>query len=823
MYEKSVTGTLQRFRTVVPAVFREAISTEDTAHFLRKFSTLFSEYKENERSTTAINVVHFHHLFRDGNYQDVVLDYIGQITKSNAFDFSTDLLGRDIAYVLTISQLRVQYPTMPTTHVPLHQDLAFTGIDYPVLNLWVPLVDCGESAPGLEFIDRFVDTDLTHMVEEDKTDSVNFAAIDLDSREAFLRERYGGEVINPILKAGDAMVFDQFALHRTAIREGMTRPRYSLELRGFAAEHMFADPDRWLRDRVNGEIIVATRGRDAAYLSHKSVSRVVSPKRERFQTVPERDRPWETVWPRVEELLETIDGDRTIGRQRTRLPAFFESQPFVGRCLLYPLGADTRLVLPIAAATPGLTVLGVVDRRGDSLPPHEGHEVIAPERLADIDYDAILLCHLVPEQARQLTEQLVRAGVPQGKIVDVYADPRLDTLTARTIREEAAALKAIAPVERVILCGERGLLMGEGDIRELFPVETTVVLTVTGAMPARMEGYRAISAAGSIAAAEIILRELAPRLVMVRSSVNEHFYGAIARRALPDVKLVHEMYDLWVSLAEMPVERLAAVFGIDARRYELNRLSEEHSLLRADLIISKRFGAGWNETFPDPNRNYVPYFPLVEPRLIETAVKSPGPAAKGDRPLAFVDATWLMPHDAVQENPDVLISYAPFEMMETIAALEPVTFDVYNGYHREEARDRQFDRYLRRYDRGAIHYHRGMPVEDLIPRLGEFDYGWINVAVPFGHPDAPFVALNRFTSYAVAGLPVFVSARLEMAAALVERFDAGVVVADYTVDATRAALRRVDPDRHRRGVLALREHMLRENRRAIERIREHLG
>jgi hypothetical protein len=818
--------TQNKFETIVPTVFRNVLSPAYASYFYEKFVEIFNKYRGEEKSTTAINVVHFHHLYKDPQYKEVVLDYISAITKSEAFDFSTGIMSDSIAYSLTISQLRVQYPKTQLTHVPLHQDLSFTGTDYPVVNCWVPLVDCAEDAPGLEFVDRFIHEDLSKIVEKEKSDYEMFSAIDLTSHEAFLRQRYGGDLVAPVLKAGDALLFDQLALHRTYITPTMTKPRFSLELRGFAAEHMFRDPDRWLHDRVNGDIVVATKGRDAVYLSYKSVSRIVTPSREVFQFTPERRNGWDGAEKRMDELLRSAEDSWGSTRDRSMLPTFMASEPYRGRCYVYPLGADTRSVVPILAKTPGLELLGVVDRRAETLPPFENQTMLTPDELASKEYDFVLVPHILPQQVAELTAQLRRAGVPADKIVDVYADPRFAAFADRKTQENVAALlKDAGPVDYVVLCEQRSYIMGKVAIRSLLPPERTVVVVYGAVDPSvPTDGYRVIGANSGIPAVRAILQLLRPRTVLVRSSVGAQFLGYVVRRALPEARLVHEMYDLWLSLAEMPVARLATVFGVAPSQFELNRMGEEFSLRHADLIVSKRFGEGWNAALPEGGGAYAPYYPLLETDLVDAAAVPAAPAAAvgRDRPLALVDATALMPLEMVRQNSDVLISYAPFEMMESVAALERVTFDVFNGFHQSLLHDKRYADYLTRYASGSVRYHRGMPESRLIPKLAEFDYGWINVAVPLDHPDAPHVALSRFTCYVAAGLPVIVNARLKHAAALTERFDAGIVVADYTVEATRAALRKADPGRHRQGVLRLREFMLEENRRTLETIRGYL-
>ncbi len=45
------------------------------------------------------------------------------------------------------------------------------------------------------------------------------------------------EVLSPVFAPGDAVIFDQYLLHRTGVKDGLTKDRYALEAWFFAPSH----------------------------------------------------------------------------------------------------------------------------------------------------------------------------------------------------------------------------------------------------------------------------------------------------------------------------------------------------------------------------------------------------------------------------------------------------------------------------------------------------------------------------------------------------------------------------------------------------------
>ncbi|MFN8125132.1 MAG: phytanoyl-CoA dioxygenase family protein [Candidatus Nanopelagicales bacterium] len=110
----------------------------------------------------------------------------------------------------------------PDTNTSWHQDGAFLGADVHTINLWIALSDCGEKASGLDLVAKRYD--------EIVATGTPGAYFDWDVAEQVVDESRGSDpIVSPVFRPGDAVFFDQFLLHRTGVKPGMTENRYALE------------------------------------------------------------------------------------------------------------------------------------------------------------------------------------------------------------------------------------------------------------------------------------------------------------------------------------------------------------------------------------------------------------------------------------------------------------------------------------------------------------------------------------------------------------------------------------------------------------------
>ena len=155
----------------------------------------------------------------------VMFELIELFERSGVVDVIAGVLGERPALSIGKSTLRrVPY----SSNTDWHQDGSFLGPDVRTVNCWLSLSDCGEDAPGLDMVARrlpYVMQGGSHGAYFDW--SVGPGLIDM------LAEG-GADVISPVFRAGDALLFDQLMLHRTGVRPGMTKSRWAVESWFFA-------------------------------------------------------------------------------------------------------------------------------------------------------------------------------------------------------------------------------------------------------------------------------------------------------------------------------------------------------------------------------------------------------------------------------------------------------------------------------------------------------------------------------------------------------------------------------------------------------------
>ena len=111
-----------------------------------------------------------------------------------------------------------------------HQDGAFLGNGIRVVNVWIALTHCGDTAPGMDIIGGRINELVPTGTEGAWFDwSVGDAVARAMERDL--------PVVRPIFEPGDAILFDEMNLHRTAITPDMTCERYAIESWFFAPSH----------------------------------------------------------------------------------------------------------------------------------------------------------------------------------------------------------------------------------------------------------------------------------------------------------------------------------------------------------------------------------------------------------------------------------------------------------------------------------------------------------------------------------------------------------------------------------------------------------
>ena len=133
------------------------------------------------------------------------------------------VFGRPPEISITDTYLRRVKPQSETSYIPFHQDitaLAITGI-----NVWIPLMACGEDSPSLEIMAQ-----RTTRVFPTVTSAGDYNQTEI-SAETVYAEFPPALRFYPRPALGDAVLFLGSTVHRSHIAPGMTKERLSLEMR----------------------------------------------------------------------------------------------------------------------------------------------------------------------------------------------------------------------------------------------------------------------------------------------------------------------------------------------------------------------------------------------------------------------------------------------------------------------------------------------------------------------------------------------------------------------------------------------------------------
>jgi len=123
------------------------------------------------------------------------------------------------------SYVRSQPPTHADSHLPFHQDQTIVGSK--LVNIWIPLAECGRDAPGLEVVVGS-GGQLMQPANPESGGIVERSRLD----EKTVLANYPAKAIwHPLFSVGDVIIFTGDTIHRTYVAPGMARSRASIDMR----------------------------------------------------------------------------------------------------------------------------------------------------------------------------------------------------------------------------------------------------------------------------------------------------------------------------------------------------------------------------------------------------------------------------------------------------------------------------------------------------------------------------------------------------------------------------------------------------------------
>ena len=522
--------------------------------------------------------------------------------------------------------------------------------------------------------------------------------------------------------------------------------------------------------------------------------------------------PWEAVWDRspaaLRRALPTMLLEELVHRGAPRdldvARDFLRRSLPPGELLVHGAGTHTAALLEQLASLPGIRLVGVVDKYAAKFDGFHGLPVFTPEDARSLRFDRILLSNELWEEA--MRSSLVEAGVGTERIRSIYADPRYETLTEGVSERALAELPEPGSHPYVIVdfVRDNQRVVGDETLERVLPAARTVRLFSerhrVAQGPFRSHGFR-----HSHRLLLEMLRRLRPRAVYLRTFTEDNPVGALVRRFLPEVALFHELYDWGLTIEP---RFLREVYGHCERSIERVLTCELASLRTSTFVVTKRGGSEWERVTEECGGEHASYFPQL--------VAAAGPSVKSGeaRPLRLVYAGNLPEPKTL----DIDMVGALFPLFRKLAAAADVEISVFNGSHRSSQDDDRFAPYAREAT-DRIRYQGARPYEEIVRENARNDYGWMYFPRrEIDFIDEPVLISNKFTGYVSAGLPVLIDDGWTYMASLVREFDAGVVVPMREPDELIRCLTRVDPARHRRGMLALRAHLLKHNEDVVDRL-----
>lgn len=489
-----------------------------------------------------------------------------------------------------------------------------------------------------------------------------------------------------------------------------------------------------------------------------------------------------------------------------------------GGVWLYPGGVHTRELAPALRSMPGVQARGVVDRGGATACAGLGLPIITPEELpAHLrPDDTVLISHQVYEA--ELLTNLTAIGIPANRIRSLYtsqgyADFCLDHLNGSA----APTLKRRTIRHVVIKSGPNGV-MSEQALAKVFPPDETLLIGANWqGTPITSAIFSVVNLDGCLARLPRIIKEINPYTIYLQSTFDGFSQYFLIKRAKTKAKLIFEFWDTWlIGVDYFSMDELVQHFNMPESVIRLNHTGEAALLRHADLIVSKR-GGDWPAILRQPHAPTVEYYVGIESPAGEP---HPTTAACSGEPKNIVFASSMATPSSIDRFPGLRVNHDHFPVLAALAGGGAARITVFNGSD-SGAPSSPFADMAAEMAAAGIEYHARQPLDALRRVLPTFDYGWVRAANNVRTRDHDVVIPATFSSYVSVGLPVVIHDCLRHAAALVRRFNAGVVFSGApTPEEIAERMLGADAARHRAGAAALRNWMYQRNQDVISQVKK---
>lgn len=479
--------------------------------------------------------------------------------------------------------------------------------------------------------------------------------------------------------------------------------------------------------------------------------------------------------------------------------------------LLYGAGTHSEKLLDACGDDLLLSIIGIVDR--NDIKSWRGLPVMSPSRAADCKDIPIIVAHPVFEHA--MMTALIDAGVTEDRIFTVYSNSdyhrtAIESLMPKFLLDQEEIL---SDVSHVIIGSEKWSIISDHELSTVLSPETTVRIHYDPVeLYSNNSIYNVLDSHRSVDMIRLILKDIKPKVVYLRTQIMTAPLGSLIRNWLPETCLIQEPYD-FVGLFDEGI--LKQWQDMSAEAIEISLFAEIDMAFRADLVVSKRQSSFWPPgqiSQPAPYCYYFGGMPLEPLPLI--------PHIDNPKNIRILYAGILPRPD---QRSAQSMDYNFLNILEMLSEKEGFFIEIYNQMHSHENEDRFFSEYMLKYDNKNIIYNRRIPYNNLLQHAAGFDFGWLyRPSVDILMPDSNLVLGQRFTGYIFAGLPVIIDEGWKAMVELVCDFGAGLVLANtIDVETMSQTLRSADLCALRQGAQKLRSHMINNNMKVLETIRKH--
>lgn len=491
-----------------------------------------------------------------------------------------------------------------------------------------------------------------------------------------------------------------------------------------------------------------------------------------------------------------------------------------GRYLIYGTGHVTRDALPALASGP-FEIVAFLDRNAPAIGCYCDRPVILPEDAPAQIFDHVLILHLTDEESMQ--KRLLAAGVPAEKIVTLQMNHRYRGFVIdQRFKHFRERYPGEVPYLIVSSLAAQWSIVPHQTLARLFPPARTVHLFMGSYRQIETydnDLYEAFCCMRSVELLSRCIDTIRPKVIYLKTSPHAHseYLFSFLKSKFPKITIINEIND-WSSLFSDVFLRDSLGYteqGIMAARY-----ANYDALRRADLVICKSGGPAWEELRNDFSVPCLTYFPHLDQAASPPSEVAPDRGDGGPVRILFAGTIGIdeTPEDASRSQGSNFLRY-----LRLLGSTPGLMLDIFNSGHMNESADHVFApiiAHLVGHAGSSVVYHRLHPFAELVRMARQWDFGL--AASHYAEDRVENVTRvgigNKLMGYVVAGIPAIIDNRYGFASALIERFEAGIVIEPERLESLPALLLSADRSRLRAGMARLRAHLSEHNAGVLERM-----